>query len=76
MTAETCNECPVRDLQRIKSLLEKRALAGLPEEVRGLLLEARKQMGLAVRGFIGRALGEEKDGGAVCPDMSRPVKLD
>lgn len=40
MTARTCDECPVKDLQRIKSLLEKRALAKMPEEVREPLFEA------------------------------------
>lgn len=76
MTARTCDECPVRDIQKVKGLLERRALAKMPEEVRGPLLEARKQMGLAVRGLIGHALGEEKAGGAERPDSSRPIKVD
>ncbi|MFX4261501.1 hypothetical protein ACOBQJ_04775 [Pelotomaculum propionicicum] len=76
MTARTCDECPVKDLQRLKNLLEKRALAKMPEEVREPLLEARKQVRLAVRGFIGHALGEEKTGKADCRDKHRQIKLD
>lgn len=76
MTARACEQCPVKDLQRIKSLLEKRALSKMPEEVRGPLLEAKKQMRLAVRGFIGHALGEEKTGKDECRDQPRRIKLD
>lgn len=76
MTARACDECPIKDLQRIKSLLEKRALAKMPEEVRGPLLEARKQVKLAVRGFIGHALEEEKTGKDECRDRPRHIKLD
>ncbi|TEB14686.1 hypothetical protein Psfp_02731 [Pelotomaculum sp. FP] len=53
MTNRACDECPVRDLQKIQQLLEKKALARIPEEVREPLLEAKKQMRLAVRGIIG-----------------------
>lgn len=76
MTARTCDECPVKDLQRIKSLLEKRALAKMPEEVREPLLEAKKQVRLAVRGLIEHALGEEKTGQPDCRDKPRRIKLD
>lgn len=76
MTARTCDECPVKDLQRIKSLLEKRALAKMPEEVREPLLEARKQMRLAVRGLIGHALKEEQTGNDDSRERPRHIKLD
>ncbi len=76
MTAMTCDECPVKDLQRLKSLLEKRALAKMPEDVREPLLEAKKQVRLAVRGFIGHALGEEKTGKDDCRARPRHIKLD
>lgn len=76
MIARACEDCAIKDLQRIKSLLEKRALARIPEEVREPLLEARKQMRLALRGFIGHALGEEKSVKAECRDKSRQIKLD
>lgn len=76
MTARACEECPVKDLRRIKSLLEKRALAKMPEEVREPLLEARKQMRLAVRGFIGHVLEEEKTGKDGCRDRPRQIKLE
>ena len=76
MTARSCDECPVKDLQRLQRLLEKRALAGMPEEVREPLLEAKKQMRLAVRGFIEHALGEEKTGGVKHPVDSRCIKLE
>lgn len=76
MTARACDECPVKDLQRIHRLLEQRALAKMPEEVREPLLEAKRQMRLALRGFIGHALGESKAGGAVCSGKSRHIELE
>lgn len=76
MTAKTCDECPVKELRRIKSLLEKRALAKMPEGVREPLLEARKQVGLAVRGLIEHALKEEKAVQEECRDSPRQIKLD
>jgi hypothetical protein len=76
MTARACDECPVKDLQRIHRLLEKRALAKMPEEVREPLLEAKRQMRLVLRGFIGHALREEKAGDAKDQSKSRHIKLD
>lgn len=76
MTSRACDECPVKDLQRIHRLLEKRALAKMPEEVREPLLEAKKQMRLVLRGFIGHALDEEKTGKSDCRDKPRKIKLD
>lgn len=76
MTSQACDECPVKDLQRIQRRLEKRALANMPEEVREPLLEAKKQMRLVLRGFIGHALGEEKTGKSDCRDKPRQIKLD
>jgi hypothetical protein len=76
MTARACDECPVKELQKIHQLLEKRALARIPEEVREPLLEAKKQMRLAVRGFIGYALREERPGDNKCQAKSRHIKLE
>ncbi|NLJ77469.1 MAG: hypothetical protein GX325_09475 [Peptococcaceae bacterium] len=59
MTTKTCEECPVKDLQRVKDLLEKKVLSKMPEDVRGPLLEAKKQMKLVVRGLVEHALQEE-----------------
>jgi hypothetical protein len=61
---------------RIQRLLEKRALAKMPEEVREPLLEAKKQVRLAVRGFIGHTLKEEKTSDTKCQDQSRQIVLD
>lgn len=76
MTARACDECPVKDLQRIHRLLEQRALAKIPAEVREPLLEAKRQMRLALRGFIGHALGESKAGGEKHPVVSRCIRLE
>ena len=76
MKARACDECPVKDLQRIHRLLEKRALAKMPEEVREPLLEAKKQMRLVLRGVIGHALGEENARDAKDQSKSRHIKLD
>ena len=48
----------------------------MPEEVREPLLEAKKQMKLAVRGLIEHALNEEKTSDAKCHDKPRRIKLD
>ncbi len=46
MTAKTCDQCPVKEpCGGIKSLLEKRALAKMPEEVREPLLEGEETDG-------------------------------
>lgn len=76
MTARACDECPVKDLQRIHRLLEQRALAIMPEEVREPMLEAKRQMRLVLRGFIGHALGEEKTRDAEYQAKPRHIKLD
>ncbi len=76
MTARACDECPLKDLQRIHRLLEKRALAKMPEEVREPLLEAKRQMRLVLRGFIGHALEEGKSRGAKRQAKSRHIKLE
>ncbi len=76
MTAKTCDECPVKNMMRIHRLLEKRVLAKMPEEVREPLLEAKKQVRLAVRCFIGHALKEEKTSNEKCQDKPRQIVLD
>ena len=76
MQNEDCRECPVKDLQKIHRLVEKRLTGRLPEDVREPILEARKQMLSAMRGLINYLLDEEKQNtkeGAVKP---RPIKLD
>ena len=59
MADRDCSECFVKDLQKIHRLVEKRVLEKLPEEVREPLLEAKKQMHLALRGDRVRACGEK-----------------
>jgi hypothetical protein len=76
MTARACDECPVKDLQKIHRLLEQRALAKMPEEVHEPMLEAKRQMGLVLRGIIGYALGEEKTREAEYQAKPRHIKLD
>jgi len=76
MKARACDECPVKDLQRIHRLLEKRALAKMPEEVREPLLEAKRQMRLVLRGFIGYSLGERKACNDKHPVESHCIKLE
>ncbi|NLI12933.1 hypothetical protein [Pelotomaculum propionicicum] len=76
MTNRACDECPVKDLQRVHRLLEKRALAKMPQEVREPLLEAKKQMRLALRRLIGHALGGEETGESKCRNKSRQIRLD
>lgn len=76
MTARACDECPVKDLQRIHRLLEQRALEKMPEEVREPLLEAKRQMRLVLQGFIGYALGEEKARDAEYQAKSRHIELE
>lgn len=76
MTARACDACPVKDLQRIHRLLEKRALAKMPEEVREPLLEAKKQMRLVLRGLIGHALGERKACSEKYSIKSRQIRLE
>jgi len=74
MTARACDECPVKDMQRMHRLLEQRVLAKMPEEVREPILEAKRQMGLVLRGFIGHALGEEKNPRRRVPGQAAPYK--
>lgn len=67
---------PLRSCKKSNSCLKKRALARIPEEVREPLLEAKKQMRLAMRGFIGYALREERPGDKKCLAKSRHIKLE
>lgn len=76
MTGRECSECFIKDLQEIHRSAEKRVLAKLPEEVREPLLEAKKQMRLALRGLIKHALGEEKSGSKMEPAASRSIELE
>lgn len=76
MTSRGCEDCPVKELQKIRRLVEKRALQKLPEEVREPLLEAKKQMRLVLRGLIGHALGERKECYEKHPVMSRQIELE
>lgn len=56
--------------------MEKRALEKLPEEAREPLLEAKKQMRLALRGLIGHALGERKASNEKHPVELRRIELE
>ncbi len=76
MTARACDECPVKDLQRIHRLLERRALERMPEEVREPLLEAKRQMRLVLRGFIEHAVREGKACNEKHPVESRCIRLE
>lgn len=76
MKDRDCSGCLVKDLQRLHLLMEKRMADKLPEEVRKPLLEAKKQMRLALRGFIDHLLEEDPDSNEKKPGTSRPIKLD
>ena len=76
MTNRQCEGCPVKELQTIHRLIEERALAKLPEEVREPLLEAKKQMRLALRGLIGHVFEEKKAGHKKQPVKSRHIGLE
>jgi len=60
MTTRDCEACPVKELQKIHRLAEERFLEKLPEEVQEPLLEAKKQLRLALRGLIGYALRDKR----------------
>ncbi|MFZ5645178.1 MAG: hypothetical protein ACOY46_16505 [Bacillota bacterium] len=76
MQYDGCTECPVKDLQKIHSLVEKRLIGRLPEDVREPLLEARKQMFRAMRGLINHLLDEERQSVEERTVKPRPIKLD
>jgi hypothetical protein len=76
MADRGCKECPVKELQKIHQLVEKKALEKLPEEVREPLLEAKRQMRLALRGLIGYALGEGKACNEKHPAESHRIELE
>ncbi|MCL6477149.1 MAG: hypothetical protein K6T65_01915 [Peptococcaceae bacterium] len=76
MRDRDCSGCLVKDLQKLHLLMEKRMAGKLPEEVRKPLLEAKKQMRLALRGFIGHLLEEDPACNKKKPGASRPIKLD
>lgn len=76
MTGRECEECPVGELRRIQRLVEKRALKKLPEEVREPLLEAKRQMRLALRGLIGYGLAEKKACSEKQTEERRSIKFE
>jgi len=60
MADKECEECPLKELQKIHRFMEKRALEKLPEEAREPLLEAKRHMRLALWGLIGHVPGEKR----------------
>lgn len=76
MADQQCESCLLKDLHKLNQLVEKRMAGKLPEEVSKPLFEAKKQMRLALRGFVTHLLEEEPDGNEKQPGMSRPVKLE
>jgi len=76
MAGKECEDCPVRELQKLYRLVEIKALEKLPEEACEPLLEAKKQMRLALRGFIRHALGERKACNEEYSVKSRHIKLE
>ncbi|AGL00129.1 hypothetical protein [Desulfoscipio gibsoniae] len=76
MTNRDCEACPVKELQKIHRLVEKRVLEKLPEEMREPLLEAKRQMRLALRGLIGHVFEEKKACNEKHPVESRRIDLD
>jgi hypothetical protein len=60
MADRECEECPLKELQKIHRLVQKRTLEILPEEVHEPLLEAKRQMRLVLRGLFEHVPGEKK----------------
>ena len=76
MTYRECDECLVRDLQKLHRLLERKMAERLPEEAREPLLEAKRQMRLALRGLINHTLGERTTSNEKQPVESRCIELE
>lgn len=77
MAGKECVDCPVRDLQILNRLVVQKMAQKLPDEVREPLLEAKKQLRLAFRGFIGHVLREnEKSGDENNSGKSRSITLE
>ena len=74
--ANECEECLVKDFWKLQRLVEKKMLAGLPAEVREPLLEAKKQVGLALGGVIRHVLVEDSQGHAKSAGKPRKIVLE
>jgi ATP-dependent exoDNAse (exonuclease V) alpha subunit len=61
MPDNKCIDCPIKDLQKIHTIIEKRVLRKLPEDVCEHISEAKQHMGKAFRGLIWHAIGEKGD---------------
>lgn len=59
MANKECAGCPVKDLMELHQLLEKRVADKLPAGVGEPLLEAKKQMRLALRGLVMHLAGKD-----------------
>ncbi|OPX89779.1 MAG: hypothetical protein A4E52_00933 [Pelotomaculum sp. PtaB.Bin013] len=66
----------MKDLQKLHRLLERKVVEKMPEEAREPLLEAKKQMRLALRGFLKQALREAEACIEKHPVKSRGIKLE
>lgn len=76
MADQQCESCLLKDLHKFHQLVEKRMTGKLPEEVIKPLFEAKKQMRLALRGFIKHLLEEEPSCNEKQQGISRPIKLE
>lgn len=75
MQDNECRDCPVKDIQKLHYVVEKKLIGKLPEDVREPLLEAKKQFRLALKGLI-----KHLEEGTACqekqPEKVRSIKVD
>jgi len=75
MADQQCESCLVKDLNKLQQLLEKRMTEKLPAGVRDPLMEAKRQLRLALRGLITH-IGEEADCEEKQPGQVRSIKVE
>jgi len=66
----------MKDLRKLHRLLEKKIFEKMPEEAREPLQEVKRQMRLALRGFLKHALREAEACIEKHPVESRGIKLE
>lgn len=76
MAGKECTDCLVADLRKLHRLMERKAAQKIPEEVREPLMEAKRQMRLAVKGFIRHLLTNEEAGEKKNSGISRSISLE
>lgn len=73
MPVNRCNECGISKMIRIKEAVEKRLINRMPEEVREPLQEAKRNLRLAIQGFVNH-LTDETDETIPRPSKKVPVE--